>query len=129
VETLRLKPFGLLKPPCAGNTASQVWLIEYAVTLDTSHDAMRKAELYPLRQHPQMQVQTWSVRGIFAECSRGLLDQRTHVSSLNSSQNTALLKQGPLLDLTIAPRRLFDSWCPVAMLPVIATRLRQAKKP
>lgn len=74
VETSRLKPFGPLKPPCAGNTASDVWLIAHAVMLDTSHDAMRKAELYPLRQHPQMQVRyverSEFLRRVFALASR-----------------------------------------------------------
>jgi hypothetical protein len=60
----------------------------------------------------------WTVRDFFAECSRGLLDQRAHVSSLNSRQNTASVETGR-----------FRQLCPVALLPVIATRLARQRNP
>lgn len=71
----------------------------------------------------------WTVRDFFAECSRGLLDQRAHVSSLNSRQNTASVETGRFARSQHCALAVVRQLCPVALLPVIATRLARQRNP
>lgn len=127
-ETSRLKPFDPLKPPCAGDTASHVWLIKHAVTLETSHDRVRLNSVHS-GSILKCRNNTSSVRAFFAGRSRRSRPPHRPVSSLNrqpgdgSVETRAFCSTSPLRPgccLTAVPRRPL----------VIATRLDpQAARP